>query len=102
MTSQVFAALGDPMRATIVERLVRSGPTSVSKLSHGLPVTRQAVAKHLRVLADARLVRSERKGREQVVELETASLAEASAWLNGLAQEWDRRLALLKKLVEEG
>ena len=98
--SPIFSALGDPVRAVIVERLVQSGPSSVSRLSQGLPITRQAVAKHLRVLTDAGVVTSSKSGREQVVSLEAAKLSEASAWLNQLASEWDVRLGRLKALLE--
>ena len=97
----IFAALGDPTRAAIVERLIGGGPTSVTNLSSGLPVTRQAVTKHLRVLTKAGLVRSERQGREQVVELDTWPLFRASTWLEQLAGQWDQRLATLKKAAEK-
>lgn len=99
--SPVLAALGDPTRLAIVERLVQGGPASVSKLSEGLPVTRQAVTKHLRVLSDAGVVTSSRYGREQVVKLEPVRLTEASVWLNRLAIEWDIRLGRLKALLAE-
>src|SRR5690349_1625399 len=93
----VLVALADPVRTAIVERLVRGGPASVSQLAIGLPVTRQAVTKHLRVLHEAGVVKSERKGREQVCELKPESLEAASQWLEKLASDWDERLARLKR-----
>lgn len=96
----VFAALGDPTRLIIVQRLVEGGPTSLSRLGEGLPVTRQAIAKHLRVLGSAGVVNTTRKGREQIVKLETQALSDASDWLSQRAHEWDDRLARLKRLLE--
>ena len=72
----VFAALGDETRLRIVSRLVDGRARSITALAAGEPVTRQAITKHLRVLQDAGLVRSERRGREQLWELERARLEE--------------------------
>jgi DNA-binding transcriptional ArsR family regulator len=70
------------------------------RLSKGLPVSRQAVTKHLRVLAGAGVVRTEKRGREQLVALQPAPLSEASSWLERHARAWDLKLALLKDLAE--
>jgi DNA-binding transcriptional ArsR family regulator len=74
---------------------------SITQLSEGVEVTRQAVSKHLRVLSDAGLVRDFRLGREHVWELETASLAEAARAIEQLSQRWDEALERLRRLVEE-
>ncbi|HVY44431.1 MAG TPA: metalloregulator ArsR/SmtB family transcription factor, partial [Minicystis sp.] len=66
----MFAALGDATRLAVVARLCDGGPASIARLAEGATVTRQAVTKHLRVLEQAGLVRSERAGRETVWELE--------------------------------
>jgi len=100
-TAPVFAALGDPTRLRLVARLGREGPLSISRLSDDAGVTRQAVAKHLRVLADAGLARGSRQGREQRWQLETAALDEARRSLARISQFWDEALGRLKAAVEE-
>jgi DNA-binding transcriptional ArsR family regulator len=96
----VFAALGDPTRLELVSRLC-AGPMSIAQLASGAAVTRQAITKHLEVLADAGLVRDARRGRERIFELEAARLDEARRYLDHVSQRWDEALARLKKLVEE-
>jgi len=96
----VFAALGDQTRLRLVARLGLEGPLSISRLSDGAGVTRQAVTKHLRVLADAGLARGLRQGREQFWELETAQLAEARRSLERISQRWDEALGRLKESLE--
>jgi DNA-binding transcriptional ArsR family regulator len=99
-TAPVFAALGDQTRLRLVARLGREGPLSISRLSAGAGVTRQAVAKHLRVLAGAGLARGMRQGREQLWHLEAAPLAEARRSLERISQRWDEALDRLKAAVE--
>ena len=99
-TAPVFAALGDPTRLRVVDRLSSGGPASIAALTSGSGVTRQAVAKHLRVLADAGLVRGSRHGRESVWELETMQLAEARRYLDAVSGQWDAALGRLKAFVE--
>lgn len=84
----VFAALADPSRRYLVERLAHLGSSTPTELASELPMTRQAVAKHLATLADAGLVESERQGRET-----RYRLTEAGA-------EWDDRLDSLKRHLE--
>src|SRR3954447_3207107 len=88
----VFAALADPTRRTIFERLAREGDTTATALATGLPVTRQAVSKHLAALEDAGLVSGERHGREHRYALSSAPLAEASRWMADVGAAWDARL----------
>lgn len=97
----VFAALGDEVRLSLVARLSRGAPLSISRLAEGLPITRQAVTKHLHVLEQAGLVRGERSGREQRWELQAASLAEARRYLDIITKQWGDALERLKAFVEE-
>jgi DNA-binding transcriptional ArsR family regulator len=99
-TAPLFAALGDPTRLRLVARLSREGPLSISRLSDGAGVTRQAVTKHLRVLAGAGLARGSRQGREQLWQLEAAPLEEARRSLERISQRWDEALERLKAAVE--
>jgi DNA-binding transcriptional ArsR family regulator len=101
--ASVFAALGDETRLRLVTRLCADGPLSIVDLSAGVPVTRQAVTKHLHALADARLVRSRRRPgrRQRLWALESTRLAEARQYLDRISEEWDGALARLKAFVEE-
>ena len=97
---RVFDALADPTRRFVVELLAGRESASQSELAAQLPVTRQAVAKHLSTLRDAGLVRSERRGRETRYALDGAPLDDAVAWLERVGGEWDERLAALHRHVE--
>jgi DNA-binding transcriptional ArsR family regulator len=97
----VFSALGDETRLRLVARLSGGGPQSISRLTAGTAVTRQAVTKHLNVLARAGLVHDAQRGRERIWELDTARLDEAGRFLNGISERWDRALERLRRLVEE-
>jgi DNA-binding transcriptional ArsR family regulator len=96
----VFAALGDETRLRLVSRLCDEGPLSIAKLSAGFDVTRQAITKHLHVLADAGVVRGTRDGRESVWELEPHRLAAARRHLDVISKRWDQSLGRLKSFVE--
>jgi DNA-binding transcriptional ArsR family regulator len=96
----VFAALGERTRLRLVIRLGSDGPTSIARLTDGTDLTRQAVAKHLRVLAETGLARSVRHGREQRWQLEAGPLEEARRLLELIAQRWDEALGRLKAGVE--
>jgi DNA-binding transcriptional ArsR family regulator len=97
----LFAALGDETRLRVVARLCEEGPLSITKLSEGADVTRQAVTKHLRVLAGAGLVKGRRDGRENVYELTPRKLSEAQHWLDLISREWDDTLGRLQAFVEK-
>lgn len=97
----VFAALGDERRLHLVARLGREGPLSLTELVAGAGVTRQAVAKHLRVLEEAGLVSGGKSGRDRVWMLEPARLARARAHLDEISSHWDRALDRLRRFVEE-
>jgi DNA-binding transcriptional ArsR family regulator len=96
----VFAALGDATRLALVTRLSAGGPLSIAQLSAGSPVTRQAVTKHLHVLAGAGLVRDARHGRERIWEIDPRRLEEAQGFLARMADQWDTALARLQAFVE--
>lgn len=97
----LFAALGDETRLRLVVRLAAGGPGSVTQLSARADVSRQAISKHLQVLSDASLVRSRRRGRERVWEIEPRRLAQAHAYLDRISRQWDEALGRLKAFVEE-
>ncbi len=98
--AQIFAALGDPTRLAMVARLCRQGPLSIVQLAAGFDVTRQAVTKHLRVLADAGLVRGHRRGRGSSWALETRPLEVARRYLDMISARWDGTLERLRDAVE--
>jgi DNA-binding transcriptional ArsR family regulator len=97
----VFAALGDETRLALVARLCAGGPQSISRLTSGSAVTRQAITKHLDVLAGAGLVRDAWRGRERIWQLDPDRLDEAGRYLERISKRWDEALARLKKYVEE-
>lgn len=97
----VFSALGDPTRLRLVHRLIDRAPLSATQLGKGLPVTRQGVAKHLRVLTEAGVISVRKSGRERLYMLEADSVNEAQAVLEQISAGWDRALSRLKNLVEE-
>ena len=99
--AQVFQALGDPVRLEMVQRLSRNQPCTIDTVSRGLGISRQGARKHLQVLADARLVVLEPKGREVHVQLEASAFDQVKAFIARLEREWDRRLEKLRKFVEE-
>jgi DNA-binding transcriptional ArsR family regulator len=99
-TAPVFAALGDATRLTIVAKLGDGVQRSISELTEGSELTRQAITKHLRVLEGAGLVRGRRHGRESLFELELEPLAEAKRALDAISKQWDQALSRLKSHVE--
>jgi DNA-binding transcriptional ArsR family regulator len=96
----VFAALADPTRRGIYRELARGQADTASALARDLPISRQAVAKHLAALADAGLVASAREGRETRYRPTTGPLRDARAWMDEVGALWDDRLAALARLVE--
>lgn len=92
----VLAALADPTRRAVFERLNSRGPASASQLAAELPVTRQAIAKHLTQLDSVGLVDRSQKGREVVFSARVAPLDDVAAWLENVGSEWDQRLGRLR------
>jgi len=97
----VFAALGDETRLALIARLCEGGPLSIARLTTGSDLTRQAITKHLGVLARAGLVSGVRQGRERIWALDPAHLKEARGWLDEISLQWDRALDRLRKFVED-
>jgi len=100
-SAPVFAALGDETRLRLVARLCAGEPLSITQLASGAQVTRQAITKHLHVLAHARVVTGFRQGREQLWQLNRRQLVEARHCLDLIARQWDDALARLKAAVED-
>lgn len=95
----VFAALADPTRRSLIETLAVR-PASATRLAGDLPITRQAVAKHLTGLRLAGIVTVERVGRESLYSLDPEPLGEAAEWITRVGDEWDSRLAKLERALE--
>ena len=100
LRSDIYQALGDPARLTMVERLGEQGPMTTMKLVEGLGMSRQAATKHLVVLENVGLVSSSARGREIMRELRLEVLDDAARWLSARAKDWDRKLDALRKFVE--
>jgi DNA-binding transcriptional ArsR family regulator len=96
-----FDAMADPTRRVLLERLRLGGPASLRDLADGLPITRQAVTKHLDVLRGAGLLRITRRGRERIHELDAAPLRDVAEFLAPYAAAWDDRLARLERHLED-
>jgi DNA-binding transcriptional ArsR family regulator len=99
--ASTFAALGDRTRLSLLSRLSRDGPWSISQLTHGSHLTRQAITKHLRVLERARIVRCVRSGRHSLFELDPRPVHALRDYLDLVSKEWDQALARLQSLVED-
>ena len=97
----VFDALADPTRRRVVETLARGGTVTASGLAAQLPITRQAVAKHLSALRGADLVTAQRVGRETQYKLRPQPLDHAAHWIQMVSAEWDDRLDALRRSVEK-
>jgi len=98
--NEVFAAIADPIRRGILDRLQQEGPLSVKDLAAPLDITRQAVTKHLDVLEAAGLVEREMRGRERVSRLRADRLQVVDDWVDGYSVAWDERLARLVAHLE--
>ncbi len=96
----VFAALADATRLKLIGRLSSAGPLSITRLSDGTGVTRQAITRHLERLGEAGLVRHAWRGRERVWELDRKRLERAQTYLNQVAAQWDAAAERLKAFVE--
>jgi DNA-binding transcriptional ArsR family regulator len=99
--AEIFAALGDATRLSVLDRLSRGTPQSIIRLTAGTQLTRQAVTKHLRVLEAAGVVRSVRAGRESLFALEPKPIDDLRRYLETVSAQWDDALARLKAFVEE-
>jgi DNA-binding transcriptional ArsR family regulator len=97
----VLAALADPTRRAVFERLTSDGPATATTLAAEMPVSRQAIAKHLTALGSAGLVDRVESGREVVYSARTEPLAELTTWVETVGDEWDRRLRGLRQSFSE-
>ena len=98
--AEVFAALSDPTRRQVMRRLARDGSATPTELAAELPITRQAVSKHLAALEEAGLVSPERSGRETRYSFTPEALSDAVGWIEDLSDQWGRRLERLRKHLE--
>jgi ArsR family transcriptional regulator, cadmium/lead-responsive transcriptional repressor len=96
----LWSAIAEPSRRRVLDLLVRAGEATASALADEVPFTRQAVMKHLAVLEEAGLVTRHREGREVRFRVEANRLDEATRAMAQLASEWDRRLAMIKRIAE--
>ena len=97
----VFAALGDPIRLAIVTQLCAGGPLPTIRLKDRTEISRQAITKHLRILQDAGLVRSDRVGRDRAWRIEPHQLARTRDYLERISAQWDARIERLRTFVED-
>lgn len=98
----IFAALGDPTRLSLVVKLNDGKAHSISSLTEGSKITRQAVTKHLTVLEDVGIVLKFKEGRESLYELDPKPLESLQHYLQIIAVQWDKSLQDLKRFVEQG
>lgn len=96
----LWSAIGDPVRRTMIDLLLAEGAGTPTSLSERLPVTRQAVSKHLAVLDRVGLVHAVRAGRERHYRVDEAQLARAAAQLAAVGNAWDARLRRIKRIAE--
>ena len=99
-SAPLFAALGDATRLRLVVRLCDDGPMSITRLTTGSKITRQAITKHLLMMEEADLVHSTRHGRESVWQLDQKRLEDARRYLDLISKQWDAALGRLRKFVE--
>ena|SRR5581483_9029906 len=97
----VFAALGDQTRLALLAQLSDGQAYSISRLTRGSRLTRQAITKHLRVLESAGIVHSIRQGRESLFEFDPRPIVDMKEYLERVSAQWDHALARLKSMVEE-
>jgi DNA-binding transcriptional ArsR family regulator len=98
--SLLFAALGDETRLALVRKLSGGEPSSITQLTTGSRITRQAITKHLRVLEHAGIARAVRHGRESLYQLNPKPIDDLRRYLDLVSSEWDKSLARLKAFVE--
>ena len=95
----VFTALADPTRRAVLRGVVDRSPVTATELAHDLPISRQAVAKHLGILRDAGLVEPSRHGRETRFTAQPEALAPVARWMEDTSRAWSHRLTRLERLV---
>jgi DNA-binding transcriptional ArsR family regulator len=91
----VFVALADPTRRYVIEKLSNGGTVTATELAEELPISRQGISKHLKILEEANLVTARQKGRERLYTLSPQPLSEATGWVAAVNQRWANRLRAL-------
>lgn len=99
--AEIFAALGDSTRLTLIKKLCDGTPYSISKLSEGSTLSRQGITKHLQVLESAGLVSCSKRGRESLYQYKPQSLHDAASYLDVVSRQWDQALGRLKSHLED-
>jgi DNA-binding transcriptional ArsR family regulator len=97
----IFYALADPTRRSILEMLAQMGRLSASAISEKFRITAPAISQHLKVLREAKLVVVEKKAQQRIYQINTEKMAELEEWAHKLAQQWEERFEALDKLLEE-
>lgn len=100
MNGLIFAALADPIRRQLLATLAEYGPKTATQLATEYPITRQAILKHLTLLAEAGLVTVHQQGREKRYTLTPEPLSEVEQWVKAISTQWEIRLLRLKALLE--
>jgi len=97
----IFAALSDPTRRQVIERLSDAGGASATELAEQMPVSRQAIVKHLHALNDAGLVTTEPAGRQKRYRLTPQPMGQAMEWMTEVGAQWDTRLVALRRTISD-
>lgn len=100
MEAPVFAALADPTRRDLLEKLAENSPRTATQLAREYPITRQGILKHLNILEDAGLVAVYQYGREKRYTLRPEPLNDVDEWIKSISAKWDERLLRLKTYLE--
>ena len=101
MLDDLFGALADPTRRALLQRLLRQGPETATRLAADSPLTRQGVVKHLQALVEAGLAAPRREGREVRYAATPEPLATAVAWLLESSADWDQRIERLRRQTKQ-
>jgi len=99
--AELFRALGDPTRIEMVTRLSSGAPHTITSVSSGLEISRQGARKHLQILADAKVITLEAKGRDTNVYIDRNTLDQGKAFITELELRWDKRLEALRHFVDD-
>ncbi len=100
MDAPIFAALADPTRRQLLTHLAESSPKTATQLATEYPITRQAILKHLTILAEAGLVTVQQQGRDKQYTLTPEPLVEVEQWVKAISTRWEARLLRLKTFLE--
>jgi DNA-binding transcriptional ArsR family regulator len=96
----IFTALAEPNRRTIIELLARNGPLSATEIYEQFPVSPQAVSQHLKVLRETQLVKMEKRAQKHVYRLNSQTLSQFEAWVQQMQQRWSERFDALDTVLE--